>query len=69
LYYGSGLRSQREINVANENESLEKTVEAGLVALLTVATQIREGKKGEPTQPQILEAKHLFNEIYTHVAG
>ena len=34
--------------MANEAE-LERTLEAGIIALLTVAIQIRDGKKGEPS--------------------
>jgi len=50
-------------------ESIEKTIESGFIALVAIATQTREGKTGEPTNLELLEAKHLLNEIYRGVAG
>jgi hypothetical protein len=63
------MKDKRSGNVENENERLEKTIESGLIALIAIAKQIRDGYRGDPTNDQILEAKHLLTEIYTHVAG
>jgi len=44
-----------------DGTDLERTLEAGIIALLTVVIQIRDGKKGEPEGTHILEAKQLLN--------
>jgi hypothetical protein len=55
-----------EAVMSGKEEDLEKTVEAGFIALVAVALQIRSGKNEtqEVSDPQLLEAKLLINRAY-----
>jgi len=49
--------------------SLGIIVEAGAVVLIAIATQIRDGKTGEPDDSQLLAAKLLYNHAYKGLVG
>jgi len=46
---------------------LEKTTEAGFLALIAVAIQTRDGNKGQPTDNELLAAKMLFRNVYANL--
>jgi hypothetical protein len=54
--------------MTEENEDLEKAIKAGFLAILTVAVQIRDGKKAtNPSDKEIADARQLLYKVSGYV--